>query len=53
MDNFIKNENKMFCESCGRHDCTDVEWREYTEQFECEECYRVWQKEQGWDVSSI
>ena len=46
-------ENGTFCESCGRHDCTDVEWREQTEQYECEECYRKWQEEQGWDVSSI
>lgn len=49
----IDNENKTFCECCGRHDCTDVEWREYAEEYECEGCYRKWQEEQGWDVQSI
>jgi len=41
------NENKSFCESCGRRDCIDVEWREETEQYECEECYQAWRKENG------
>ena len=36
------NENKTFCEACRRHDCTDVKWREQTEQYECEECYQAW-----------
>ena len=48
-----ENENKTFCECCGRHDCTDVEWRKYAEEYECGECYRKWQEDQGWDVQSI
>ena len=36
------HENKVFCESCGRHNCEDVKWREQTRQYECEECYQEW-----------
>jgi len=34
------------CESCSGVK-TDVRWREETEQYECQECYEVWKKENG------